>query len=127
MERLRQRSDFLNAAAGVSAATAGFVVQRRDRGDGGAVRVGFTVSRKVGGAVERNRVRRRLREVVRLSAAAGLRAGSDYVVIGRRAALALAFTRLAADFAGAVKRLDRAAPRRGFPAPHLSGADQSTS
>src|SRR5579864_1369838 len=105
MERLRHRSDFLLAAAGASAPTAGFVVQRRDRGDGGPPRVGFTVSRKVGGAVERNHVRRRLREIVRLSAAAGFGAGSDYVVVGRRAALALPFARLAADLSGALRRL----------------------
>ena len=107
MERLRHRSDFLRAAAGITAPTAGFVVQRRDRGDGGPPRLGFTVSRKVGGAVERNRVRRRLREIVRLSAAAGFCAGSDYVVVGRRAALALPFARLASDLTGALRRLDR--------------------
>src|ERR1700674_2381635 len=111
MERLKRRRDFLAAAAGAKASTAGFVLQERPRGDGGPVRVGFTVSKKVGGAVERNRVRRQLREIVRLSAAAGFRAGSDYVVVGRRAALGIPFARLAADFTGALKRLDRG--RRG--------------
>jgi ribonuclease P protein component len=133
MERLRHRSDFLRAAAGASAPTAGFVVQRCDRGDSAPPRVGFTVSRKVGGAVERNRVRRRLREIVRLSDAAGFRAGSDYVVVGRRSALALPFARLAADLSGALRRLGRGpgAPRGGegsvsATAQALS-ADQSTS
>src|ERR1700744_3292373 len=99
MERLRRRRDFLAAAAsGASVATAGFVVQERRRRDDGPARVGFTVSRKVGGAVERTRVRRRVRETVRLSAATGFNAGSDYVVVGRRAALDMAFTRLMADF-----------------------------
>ena len=111
MELLRHRRDFLSTAAGASASTAGFVVQERRRGDDGPARVGFTVSKKVGGAVERNRVRRQLREIVRLSAAAGFRAGSDYVVVGRRAALGIPFARLAADFTGALKRLDRG--RRG--------------
>jgi ribonuclease P protein component len=110
MERLRQRRDFLAAAAGASASTSCFVVQERQRGDGGPVRVGFTVSKKVGGAVERNRVRRQLREIVRLSAATGLHAGSDYVVIGRRAALGIPFIRLAADFTGALKRLEKGRP-----------------
>jgi len=107
MERLKQRKDFLAAAAGVSASTSGFIVQERHRGDSGPARVGFTVSRKVGGAVERNRVRRQLREIVRLSAATGLHAGSDYVVVGRRAALGIAFARLAEDFMGALKRLEK--------------------
>ena len=110
MERLRQRADFLAAATGAKVATAGFVLQARKRADDGAIRVGFTVSRKVGGSVERNRVRRRLREVVRLSAAAGLSdgqfvAGNDYVLIGRRAALSLPFQRIAEDFQGALRRL----------------------
>jgi ribonuclease P protein component len=124
MERLRHRSDFVRAAGGASAPTAGYVVQRRDRSDGGPPRVGFTVSRKVGGAVERNRVRRRLREIVRLSAAAGFRGGSDYVVVGRRAALGLPFARLAADLTGALRRLDR---RRGGATAQASPGGQSTS
>jgi ribonuclease P protein component len=107
MERLRQRKDFLAAAAGASAPTAGFVVQEGRRGDSGPARIGFTVSRKVGNAVERNRVRRQLREIVRLSAATGLHAGSDYVVVGRRAALGLSFVRLTEDFAGALRRLEK--------------------
>src|SRR6202162_6677439 len=108
MERLRHRRDFLSTAAGASASTRGFVVQERRRGDDGPARVGFTVSKKVGGAVERNRVRRQLREIVRLSAAAGFRAGSDYVVVGRRAALGIPFARGGAGFSGGVRR-----PRRG--------------
>jgi ribonuclease P protein component len=113
MERLRQRRDFIAAADGAVVPTAGFVLQRRARGDEGPARVGFTVSKKVGGAVERNYVRRRLREIVRLSATSGLKPGSDYVLIGRRVALGLPFTRLAEDFAGALKRLDRPPPVAG--------------
>ena len=105
MERLRQRSDFLAAARGAKVATAGFVLQARERAESGPVRVGFTVSKKVGSATERNRVRRRLREIVRLSAAAGLRDGHDYVLIGRRAALSLPFGRIHEDFQGALRRL----------------------
>jgi ribonuclease P protein component len=107
MERLRQRADFLAAAGGRKVATAAFVLQARERGDGGPVRVGFTVSKKVGNAVERNRVRRRLRELVRLSAAPKLRAGSDhdYVLVGRRAALTLPFEQMTQDLDGALRRL----------------------
>ena len=72
-----------------------FVLQARKRGDEGPVRVGFTVSKKVGNAVERNRVRRRLREIVRLSDRARMRAGHDYVLVGRRAALNAPFARMA--------------------------------
>jgi ribonuclease P protein component len=113
MERLKRRRDFLAAAAGASVSMPGFVVQERRRADSGPARVGLTVSRKVGGAVERNRLRRQLREIVRLSAATSLNAGSDYVVVGRRAALDIPFVKLTADFAGALKRLEKR--RLGIP------------
>jgi ribonuclease P protein component len=118
MERLRQRADFLAASSGARVAAAGFVLQARARGDEAPARVGFTVSKKVGNAVERNRVRRRLREVVRQMAAERMRAGTDYVLIGRRAALAVPFGRLIEDLAGALTRIHvghgttRAAGRR---------------
>ncbi|MBV9348064.1 MAG: ribonuclease P protein component [Pseudolabrys sp.] len=108
MERLRHRADFLSAATGTKVAASAFVLQARKRDEAGPVRVGFTVSRKVGNAVERNRVRRRLREVVRLSdktGAAGLRTGYDYVLVGRRAALSASFAKIAEEFAGALKKL----------------------
>ena len=105
MERLRQRAHFLAAASGSKAPAPAFVLQARDRRDDGPARFGFTVSKKVGNAVERNRVRRRLREVVRLSAATRLRAGHDYVLVGRRAALNLPFARMTEDFKGALRRI----------------------
>jgi ribonuclease P protein component len=81
------------------------VLQALNRREDGPVRVGFTVSKKVGNSVERNRVRRRLREVVRLSARSSLRSGHDYVLIGRRAALNLPFERLVEDFGRALGRV----------------------
>jgi ribonuclease P protein component len=65
MDRLRQRADFLAVANGPRMNSAAFLVQSRARGDSGPVRVGFTVTKKVGTATERNRVRRRLRELVK--------------------------------------------------------------
>ena len=103
-ERLRQRADFLAAATGMKVPLTAFVLQARKRGDNGPVRVGFTVSKKVGNAVERNRVRRRLREIVRLSDQNRMQSGHDYVLVGRRAALTLPFDRLAHDFEGALRR-----------------------
>ena len=110
MERLRQRADFLAVATGARAPATGFVLQARDRREDGPVRVGFTVSKKVGNAVERNRVRRRLREVVRLAPPAGMRPGYDYVLIGRRSALDLPFDRLIEDFERALRRVHSAPP-----------------
>jgi ribonuclease P protein component len=105
MERLKQRADFLAAAAGPKAPATGFVLQMRERGDAVPSRVGFTVSKKVGNAVKRNRVRRRLREIARGSAPLCSADGHDYVLIGRQAALELSFDRMVADFAGALKRV----------------------
>ena len=110
MERLTQRADYLAAAAGVKVPAAAFILQARARGDEAPPRFGFTVSKKVGNAVERNRVRRRLREVVRLADALPGEAGHDYVLIGRRAALQMPFERIAIEFAGALKRVGK---RRG--------------
>jgi ribonuclease P protein component len=105
MQRLRHRADFLAAATGVKVPTAAFVLQARKRGDDGPTRVGFTASRRIGTAVERNRVRRRLKEVVRLSAATGLSRGHDYVLVGRRAALSLPFEQMTQDFERALRRV----------------------
>ncbi|MEI7804125.1 MAG: ribonuclease P protein component [Hyphomicrobiales bacterium] len=107
MERLRQRADFLAAATGSKIPAAAFVLQARKRKDDdeGPVRIGFTVTKKIGNAVVRNRIRRRLREIVRLAATAPLRAGYDYVLVGRRAALSLTFARMAEEFDGALRRL----------------------
>ena len=104
MERLKQRADFLKAATGTRVPAAAFVLQLRERPDSGPMRVGFTVSRKVGNAVERNRVRRRLREVVRLFGAGRMRNGYDYVLVGRQAALSLPFDRITHDFERALGR-----------------------
>jgi ribonuclease P protein component len=107
MDRLRQRADFLAVANGAQAATAGFIVQNRRRDDDGPVRVGFTVTRKNGTATERNRIRRRLRELVKQLPAVSLQPHSDYVLIGRRAALTREFAGMLEDLRQALHRLGR--------------------
>ena len=117
MERLKRRTDFRAAAQaaakGAKAPAGAFVLQARARGPSGPPRIGFTVSRQVGNAVERNRVRRRLREVVRLAPAETLCAGHDYVLIGRRAALAVPFSDMARQFAVALRRVHATAGPAG--------------
>jgi ribonuclease P protein component len=112
MDRLRQRADFLAVANGPRVSSAAFVVQSRRRDDDGPVRVGFTVTKKNGTATERNRIRRRLREVVKLLDVVSLRPHSDYVVVGRRAALSRDFATMLDDLRSALHRLDRQAPKQ---------------
>lgn len=107
MERLKRRADFLATATGSKVPAAGFVLQARTRETKGPVRVGFTVTKRTGNAVERNRIRRRLREMVRLAGVTQLKAGHDYVLVGRRDALRLPFERMTADLAQAITRAHR--------------------
>ena len=111
MDRLRQRADFLAVANGARTSAAAFVVQRRRRDDSGPVRVGFTVTKKNGTATERNRIRRRLRELVKRLPAISLQPHSDYVLIGRRAALTSDFSNMLGDLCQALHRLDRQTSR----------------
>jgi ribonuclease P protein component len=129
LERLRRRADFRAAAAGTRVPGRAFVLQARRRADEGTVRVGFTVSRQVGKAVERNRVRRRLREIVRLADAGNLRAGHDYVLIGRRVALNAPFGEMVRELDAALNRIHAIERERtgGAPKRRLHDARQKVS
>ena len=116
MERLKKRADFAAAARGRRIEKPGFVLQaaaqRHGPSDGPrhapsdkTARFGFTVTKKLGNAAMRNRIRRRLKEAVRIAGADHATAGMDYVVVGRRAALSLPFDRLTADLVDGLKRL----------------------
>ena len=107
MDRLRQRADFLAVANGARMNSPAFVLQRRPRDDGGPIRVGFTVTKKNGTATERNRIRRRLRELVKRIDVMAMRPHSDYVLVGRRAALHRGFATMLDDLRSALSRLDR--------------------
>ncbi len=107
MDRLRQRADFLAVADGARISSAAFVVQSRQRDDEGPIRVGFTVTKKNGTATERNRIRRRLRELVKRLDVISMRPHSDYVLVGRRAALNRDFAAMLDDLRSALDRLDR--------------------
>ncbi len=107
MDRLRQRADFLAVANGARANAAAFVVQARRRDDAGPVRVGFTVTKKNGTATERNRIRRRLRELVKRLDVISMRPHHDYVLVGRRTALNRDFATMLDDLRSALGRLER--------------------
>jgi ribonuclease P protein component len=109
MERLKRRQDFVAAARAHYAAMPGMVVQMRARGDEAPPRVGFTATKKLGNAVVRNRVKRRLRELARLTLEGLARPGHDYVLIGRAPTRLRPFPELEKDLNSALKRLHRTA------------------
>jgi ribonuclease P protein component len=107
MDRLRQRADFLAVANGARINAAAFVVQSRRRDDDGPIRVGFTVTKKHGTATERNRIRRRLRELVKRLDVVTVQPHCDYVLVGRRAALTRDFSIMLEDLRTALHRIER--------------------
>jgi ribonuclease P protein component len=110
MDRLRQRAEFIAVAGGLRINAPAFVLQGRRRDDDGPIRVGFTVTKKIGTATERNRIRRRLRELVKRAAPGSMSPHSDYVLVGRRAALSREFTVMLGDLNAALTRAARRSP-----------------
>lgn len=116
MDRLKKRAEFLAVAGGPRASRRGFVLQKRNPRKDDPVhpaRVGYTVTKKMGNSPERNRIRRRLREAIRIAGAEHAVAGTDYVLVGRRATLSLPFDLLVADLISGFDALKRpmSAPR----------------
>lgn len=97
-ERLKKRPDFLLAAKAPALSRGAVFVQMRKREDDApVVRVGFTATKKIGGAVERNRAKRRLREAARLVLPLHARPSHDYVFIARGGTVAREWGRLLDD------------------------------
>jgi ribonuclease P protein component len=119
---LTKRSEFLRLRGGARFATPSFVVETRPRGPRSAdpaspeasepaahatdgPRFGFTVTKKLGGAVVRNRIRRRLKAVVGLVAPALAHSNHDYVLVARLTALDRTFADLKKDLERALQRV----------------------
>ena len=103
--RLKVRAEFLRAAArGRKAAVHGLVLQAFAREDADPLRVGYTVTKKVGNAVIRNRTRRRLREAARLLLSGQALPGVDLVLIGRDATRGRPFAQLVDDLGRALAK-----------------------
>ena len=110
--KLTRRADYLAANGGLRLATPAFVLLVRPRGDEDAtIRLGITVSKKVGGAVVRNRMKRRFRALGReLLPSAGL-PGADHVLVGRPGGIERPFAELRAELEKALGKLKRRAVR----------------
>ena len=108
IRRLERRPEFLAvASSGLKAAMPGLVLQARPRGDDEPLRVGFTASRKVGGAVIRNRARRRLKAAAEQVLGREGRRGHDYVLIARAETVRRPFELLLYDLGRALGRVER--------------------
>ena len=114
MDRLRQRADFLAVANGARVNSPAFVLQSRRRDDSGPIRIGFTVTKKNGNAPERNRIRRRLREVVKRLDPVSMQPHHDYVLVGRRDALTRDFATMIDDLRAAFTKPARQAPKGSY-------------
>lgn len=134
MQRLKKRNDYVKVARGARTPRRGFLLQsiRRpdaaDNGAGAEARFGFTVTKKMGNAVVRNRIRRRLKEAVRLAGAAAADPERDFVLVGRRPALDMPFSDLVSDVVGAVRAAAsvKAGPRGGKGAPKPAPSEEET-
>jgi ribonuclease P protein component len=102
--RLKKRADFVQAAKGRRVHGPCFTLQavRRKSEVDAPPRFGFTVTKKIGGAVLRNRIRRRLKEALRLTPGLSACPGYDYVILGRQAALAQEFATLQDELTRAI-------------------------
>lgn len=108
LERLRKRLDFLNVAkTGERYVTPGFIVQVYLRAPNGPFRYGITATRKIGGAVERNRAKRRLRALIRQVLFQIGRPGLDYVFIARTEVLKRGYALMSQEFEQALIKLHK--------------------
>ncbi|MBH1993318.1 MAG: ribonuclease P protein component [Sphingomonadaceae bacterium] len=106
-----RRADFLAANRGKRAPMPGFVLLVRERGDGDpAMRFGITVTKKIGGAVIRNRMKRRFRVLARELLPTDGIAGADHVLIGRDGGIERDFSLLRTELQKALRKVMRPAP-----------------
>ena len=103
---LTKRADFLAANRGRRAPMPGFVLLVRPRGDEDqTMRIGYTVTKKIGNAVVRNRMKRRFRALVRAMLPDLGIPGADHVLIGRAGGIERNFATLAGDLKRALHKL----------------------
>ena len=103
--RLKKRADFVAAAKGKRVFMRAFSLQGKAKDQDPSIRFGFTVTKKTGRAVVRNRIRRRLKEAVRLAPGLAAMPGHDYVLVARAEALRAGFADLQRELHQALERI----------------------
>ncbi|MBB5988015.1 ribonuclease P protein component [Sphingobium lignivorans] len=118
---MTRRADFLAANRGLRAPMPGFVLLVRDRHDGDSMpRLGITVTKKIGGAVVRNRMKRRFRMLAaELLPTEGFE-GADHVLIGREGGIERDYQALRGELSRALRKIGG---RRGKPSPEGAQPD----
>lgn len=111
LAKLSRRADFLAANRGLRIARPGFVLLARPNG-GLGIRYGITVTKRIGNAVVRNRMKRRFRELLRAALPQEGLADHDHVMIGREGGVERDFGMLRVELSAA---LGRAAAGKGDP------------
>jgi ribonuclease P protein component len=135
LETLKRSAEFHRVRGGLRVSTARLVIEAKARetelgeatpgasqgaphaarsGGGTSPRVGFTITRKLGGAVVRNRIRRRLREVLRPLMGTALKPGFDYVIVARPPVLAASYSALRAEIEACLGRLHASSAQSGW-------------
>lgn len=126
LQQLTKRAQFLFVRAGFRASRPLVMVEARRREVDGAIGLGFTATKKIGGAVERNRAKRRLREAARrLLPEHGL-AGVDYVLVARQQTPSAPWPTLLDDLGNALIRLRADLEAPGGPAKRSKAPAKST-
>lgn len=107
-ETIRLRRDFLAANKARRVVTPGFILLVNPRADSDPkIRAGYTVTKKIGGAVVRNRMKRRLRALAREFLPSQGLAGADHVLIGREAGIERDFSMLRDELQRAIAKAKR--------------------
>jgi ribonuclease P protein component len=115
LERLTVRREFLAVAKGRRIHSAAFTLQTLLAAgrSGSAPRFGLTVTKKVGTAAERNRIRRRLRAILRRTGPLAGRPGHDYVIVAKRECLSIDHATLSRELERALAASDSRGERTG--------------